>query len=545
MICHYIRPASVLNAFFRYNERVYLCIYDYHQKINLTKCSYSDINYFLMLYERNYLKPLVLTISDAKIPGQIEYFINSCSSSTNSNRHNVRYLSLLECNQTNLCGIYFCLQKFKFLKYLCITESVSAVDNVSTEYLVTSGFYDFLFNKPPAAVKEIRFITNNGMILNRQLRSNEYLKRLTISVHDIHDLYVLLDGLVPQLAYLHVIICHSPAYKQLSLPHPWPDQLMSHLLEFHLTTNEDVILTLDQLCSIFMVLPQLHQLTLHIKQWMNDEQQLEILIDQYLPNLHHFYCSIQPINDLDVKVNESRFFFEKSIATLNERWPMKYMTNLDNLQKHLYTTPWPFEHLDISMLAKDDTLSICSNVQHLTVGKSCSDLSSRFPNIHTLIISPDCHLPPNSFIGFRRLRHLTMSNINTVPSSVMQRIHTLTLFETDGLSNHSIIYSNLSHLILKSPYHGSTAELSTIIQHFPKLHSLEIQFASNMDYYENLNVLLNRKSLPELTWLKTNALQEHLFCTNIYLLISSKTLLKWRRTSYYVQCYQTYLIISL
>lgn len=224
---------------------------------------------------------------------------------------------------------------------------------------------------------------------------------------------------------------------------------------------------------------------------------------------------------------------------------MKYMTNSNNFQKHLYTIPWPFEHLDISILANDDTSSICSNVQHLTVGKSYSDLSSRFPNLHTLLISPDCHLPSNSFIGFRRLRSLTISNINTVPSSVILRIHTLTLFEIDALLNHPTIYSNLAHLILKKPYTNSTAERSTIIQHFPKLHSLEIQFVSNTDYYENLNILLNNHCLSELTWLKTNALQEHLFCTNINLLISPKTLLKWRITPYYVQCYQKYLIISL
>lgn len=262
-----------------------------------------------MLYKGNYLQPLVLTVSNAKIPRQIEYFLHSCYSSTNSNLHNVRYLSLFECNQTNFCGINFSLRKFQLLKSLCITESVLTENIVSTEYLVPSEVYDFLFNKPFITVENMKLITNNGIILNKQLWSNEYLKRLTISLHDINDLYILLDGLVPKLIDLNVIICRSPAYKQFSLPHSWANQLMSYLFKFYLTTNEDVILTSDQLCSIFMVLPEVNQLTLHIKQWMNDKQQLDILIVQYLPNLDHFYCSIQSINDLDIKVNESPFVF--------------------------------------------------------------------------------------------------------------------------------------------------------------------------------------------------------------------------------------------
>jgi len=103
---------------------------------------------------------------------------------------------------------------------------------------------------------------------------------------------------------------------------------------------------------------------------------------------------------------------------------MKCRSQYDNWYKHLYTVPWPFKQLHTSILAKNDTNSICPNVQYLTVDVPCQNLSHRFPNIHTLTILPGCNLSHHNYIGFRRLRHLTIKNINIVPSSVIQHIHT-------------------------------------------------------------------------------------------------------------------------
>jgi hypothetical protein len=156
---------------------------------------------------------------------------------------------------------------------------------------------------------KLELITNVGIILDKQLRPNEHLKQLTISLKTVNDLYVLFDGLTPNLIVLNATLYQSSVNQQLSLPRSWPRQSMFHLIEFQLITNENVMFTFDQLRAIFMPLIQLNKLALHIKQWISNDQrfvegnQLEMLIDQFMPHLHHFYYSIKTINDIDMQVN--------------------------------------------------------------------------------------------------------------------------------------------------------------------------------------------------------------------------------------------------
>ena len=127
---------------------------------------------------------------------------------------------------------------------------------------------------------------------------------------------------------------------------------------------------------------------------------------------------------------------------------MKYYSQWNNTAwKFVYTIPWPLPVLYISTLTNDDTTSICPVVQTLIIDKVCSNISHRFPNIVTLLIQPGCSLPSDDYTAFRRLRHLTTTNITQVPSSVLQRLHTLTLsiiqsfIGTSNISSSEIIKS--------------------------------------------------------------------------------------------------------
>jgi hypothetical protein len=213
---------------------------------------------------------------------------------------------------------------------------------------------------------------------------------------------------------------------------------------------------------------------------------------------------------------------------------MKCRVESNNLHKHLYTIPWSFKELKISMLADDDTNTVCPNVRYLTLNISSTStyLSRRFPNIHTLIVRPECHLFHDDYLGFRQLRHLTMKNINIVPSSIIRRIHTMTLFDINGLSTHSIIYPNMKYFNLKNNQNNSFATIKTLIEHFPNLRSLEIplQCIRNAEYYDSLNVLLDGKHLSHLLLLKTNWIDDKTYNSKVSLWISSKTSMRWRST---------------
>ncbi|CAF2986173.1 unnamed protein product [Rotaria sp. Silwood2] len=113
---------------------------------------------------------------------------------------------------------------------------------------------------------ELELSTNEVIVLDKRMHSNEYLKQLTISLQKFNDLFVLFDGLVPNLVILNVTICQSDACKRSPIPPQyWSRGLMSHLVEFRLKTNENVTMTLNYFHGIVMPLVQLQNLMIDIR----------------------------------------------------------------------------------------------------------------------------------------------------------------------------------------------------------------------------------------------------------------------------------------
>ncbi|CAF3607368.1 unnamed protein product [Rotaria sp. Silwood1] len=252
-------------------------------------------------------------------------------------------------------------------------------------------------------------------------------------------------------------------------------------------TDKQVAFTFDHLRGIVMPLIQLEKFTLDVRQWIsNDKQfvegdQIEILISQFMPQLRHFHCFIQTGNSIN----------KEAFVTLSKRWFLTYKSKSNSLCTHFYTIPWSFEQLEISMLADDDTISICPNVRYLTVDVPCTNLSRRFPNIHTLNVLHECNFSNDDHVEFRQLRHLKTTNINMIPFLPTKHIHTLTLCDKFELLNHPIIYSNVLHLILENRQIYSLNIVNALVKYFPNLRSLKIQLQTNAEYYDCLHVLLN------------------------------------------------------
>ncbi|CAF3549627.1 unnamed protein product [Rotaria sp. Silwood1] len=306
-------------------------------------------------------------------------------------------------------------------------------------------------------------------------------------------------------------------------------------------TDKQVAFTFDHLRGIVMPLIQLEKFTLDVRQWIsNDKQfvegdQIEILISQFMPQLRHFHCFIQTGNSIN----------KEAFVTLSKRWFLTYKSKFNSLCTHFYTIPWSFEQLEISMLADDDTISICPNVRYLTVDVPCTNLSRRFPNIHTLNVLHECNFSNDDHVEFRRLRHLKTTNINMVPFLPTKYIHTLTLCDKFELLNHPIIYSNVLHLILENRQIYSLNIVNALVKYFPNLRSLKIQLQTNAEYYDCLHVLLNGKHLSYLWLFKTNWIDQYNYCSDISVWISAKTPLKWKSTPFYGHCAQKNLTICL
>jgi hypothetical protein len=204
-----------------------------------------------------------------------------------------------------------------------------------------------------------------------------------------------------------------------------------------------------------------------------------------------------------IHINSNSIYLFQNFETLNERWPMACGSQAGTSQKHLYTVPWSFEQLNISMLARNDTASVCPNVRKLTVDVPCNNLSHRFPNVHTVTILSEENLSRDDCAQFSRLHHLITTNINMVPFPA-RHIHTLTLFKTNDLLTHLTVHSNVQHLTLETNEITPLTIVRTLVQQFPNLHSLQLNLTLDDEYYDSLDVLLDNENLSNLSSLKTN-----------------------------------------
>ena len=310
LICRYLKPIHVLQSFIDCNKRLFSCISEYHQKIDLTKCSCEDFSYYAMLFHTKRIHPDTVIMSNAQISRQIEIFFGKIIPSLTYNLDSIRHLLLFQYSMDQFYSINFHLAKFKSLQTLKIVQSTSDDDQFQMSYLILEELNYLIFYRPLIILTTLELITNDGLILNKPLPPNINLKYLTISLQNVNDLYVLLDGLVPNLIVLYVTLCQSDIDHRLSLPKLWPSQSMSRLREFQLVTKENVQFSFDQLCNIVIPLIQLNILTLYIREWVSEDElfvrgdQLQMLFEQFLPNLDQFSCSIRTIEHIDMQVNK-------------------------------------------------------------------------------------------------------------------------------------------------------------------------------------------------------------------------------------------------
>jgi hypothetical protein len=268
----------------------------------------------MFLFQTKRIHPRTLIVNNIQLIKQIEIFFGQILPFITYDLDSIHHLSLLECRIDQLFLIYSNLSKFKSLKTLQIIQSISHGDRLSIDYSILEDLNYLIFFNSFNKFSGFELIIDNGLIFSKQLPPNRNLKYLTISLQNINDLFVLLDGLIPNLIVLNVTLCESDNGQRLLLPNSWPCQSMSYLEEFQLITKEIVEFSFDQLCNIVIPLIQLKKLSLYIRQWVNDDDddqryvesnQLHMLFEQFLPQLNHFCCSIRANDDVDIQVNNS------------------------------------------------------------------------------------------------------------------------------------------------------------------------------------------------------------------------------------------------
>ena len=310
LICPYLKPSWSFKAFLNCHPRLSRCIEEYYQNIDLTNSSYLDLLHVWSAMSESMLHPSKLTLSDAKMSDQIRSFLNRCNYSTTFPPITLQHLSLLECTNDIHYAVSSFLLKCRALKSLTIIEPTSTENRASLAHTNSDRFRQSIFYEWKT-LTELVFTTNSGIIFSKKVPPNSWLTSLTISLQTITDLYVLLDGVVPNLRFLRVTVCQSNTNERLTLPDDWPRYSMAHLNELYLTTTEKVPFTLDHLRHIAATVKPIQTLTLTIAQWTSNNEnfieghQLEMLMEEFLPQLHRFHCFIQTTTIINIQVSSS------------------------------------------------------------------------------------------------------------------------------------------------------------------------------------------------------------------------------------------------
>jgi hypothetical protein len=130
--------------------------------------------------------------------------------------------------------------------------------------------------------------------------------------------------------------------------------------------------------------------------------------------------------------------------------------------------------------------------------------------------------------SFPRLRRLKTTQIDAV-SSVGHSIHTLTLVGVSGYSTSPAVYPNIRHVVIDQVRVSSLETIMSLVQCFPNLRSLQLEFSMNKNYFDSLDVLLDGQHLPYLSMFKTNWIdKEYATVFEINMWLAERTILKWR-----------------
>jgi hypothetical protein len=236
-------------------------------------------------------------------------FFNAFNSLLNFAFNHVLQLSLLECTNFDIGTFKFNLRRFELLRSLRIVEAESNDNNSTIDYSKIQNLRNLLFDNNLNSLTELAVSIREGIVLDKQQRPKLNLKRLTITLQTVDDLFILFDGLTPNLIFLNVTIRQSTVCKQSPIPRFWPRQLMSHLIEFQITTDQQVALTFDHLRGIVMPLIGVEKFVLDVKQWVSNDQkfidgnQMEMLFSEFMPQLRHFHCFIKTAHAINIQVN--------------------------------------------------------------------------------------------------------------------------------------------------------------------------------------------------------------------------------------------------
>ncbi|CAF1587533.1 unnamed protein product [Rotaria sp. Silwood1] len=442
MICRYMSTPDILHCFYTPetpNMRLHCLISDYYTKINLDAITFDKCNYLINLFDSsNYLlQPESLKLSNEHVSCLITHYFSSISQKIiEAIFVNLKDLTLIDCLPDDLYTIDQHSKHLTKLQYLHVTfrkfKQDFDISYVGKNDIIINRL---LFSGQMCTLHTIKIELNNGLSLYKCLIPHQSLRHVQIILRTIDDLYILLNGLIPNVETMIVQLSQS---RILSCTR----------------------IVMDDMEYILGYMTNLRKLTLNIRDTpdsrFSNGLTMESILNKYVPHLCQFdYTMTHRISD----------------TTLIEdfiRWTMKYIYyEIDNTKWiHIYSLPWPSTRQDkreIPIVNGQHDVSVTSDVKYalytnnvnITRENELLEINKKFSQVHQLrtCLSIDIILP-------QRISKLilSVSSINSIPQP------------------------SIRHLIIERRLIDEK-EINILARQFPRVNYLELLFPLEKDHF--------------------------------------------------------------
>ncbi|CAF3302282.1 unnamed protein product, partial [Rotaria sp. Silwood2] len=497
-ICRYMSLFHILYSFYTPSTpkmRLHRVIYDYYTKIKIDRITNNEYVYLSNLFShlKTPLRPKSLILSNENVSCVIQrYFSYICRNIIQSIFIHLRYLTLIDCSSSDLNTIErYCLDMTQ-IEYFHMTIRKT-----------NEHFSRFIDDKPDASINRLVFGRrrmyslhkliidfSDGLELYKRLIPHKSLRYIDLVLKTIDDLYILLDGLVPNIEKMIIQLHHS---RKLSCIRPKNTLPYFRLIEFTLLENHTGFF-INDIKSILNYMPALIKLTLSIRDTRDlifcQGPKLESILNEHLPHLCHFdYTMTHRITD------------SKLIEDFIQ-WPMNivFYENGNVQWVHIFSLPWPSNKNDkrqLPIVRNGYNTSVTSNV------KQTKYMTHVLITKHNQLNQLKKH--------FRRVNQITTCLF--IDIKLPSRISKLILTKQSPITSiSSIVQYSISHLTVECCL-SNEGEIEILANQYPNVKYLKLLFplekTSNIRCFQTLfsvddNINGNRRFWPQLINFSTN-----------------------------------------
>jgi hypothetical protein len=204
-ICRYLSSSDILYSFYTLDLNLD------HTTIRLDSMSLNQFNYILKLFSdsKYFFRPSSLILNNEKISSVIDRFSDEINSNTMKSIFNhLKCLILIDCTSNDLELLKSYHSNLTQLQSLEIINRKIDLD-LSGVWPSYSSIIRLLFEKEINSLEKLLIQPIDGISLCQSLIPNRNIRNINIYLQTIDDLFILLNGILPNVQIMIVRLCQK------------------------------------------------------------------------------------------------------------------------------------------------------------------------------------------------------------------------------------------------------------------------------------------------------------------------------------------------